>query len=91
MGGPGDRQRSVAIGILELWVPGEHLDEFDRHIIRSIMVRHEFHAEADPARQAMVYTAGRLMATAPVAPDPTTAIPCLMDHGAGLQTRSAEP
>lgn len=31
--------------ILELWVPAEELEEFNRHIIGRIEVIHEFHAE----------------------------------------------
>jgi hypothetical protein len=31
--------------ILELWVPAEQLDEFNRHIVGLIEVVHEFHAE----------------------------------------------
>jgi hypothetical protein len=30
--------------ILELWVPAEELDEFNRHIIGLIELVHEFHA-----------------------------------------------
>ncbi|GAA1409243.1 ADP-ribosylation/crystallin J1 [Catellatospora coxensis] len=30
--------------ILELWVPAEELDEFNRHIVGLIEVVHEFHA-----------------------------------------------
>lgn len=32
--------------ILELWVPAEELDEFNRHIVGLIEVVHEFHAPA---------------------------------------------
>ncbi|WP_433465498.1 ADP-ribosylation/crystallin J1 [Spirillospora sp. CA-128828] len=32
--------------ILELWVPAEELEEFNKHIIGLIEVIHEFHADA---------------------------------------------